>query len=110
MIIASRCGPNFTLRDRGVNARFNQEKALVGAFSVITNLRMELFDALLATLSCSSLTLTHSTQKQKCISDGDFHDEKDERLLTINTIISGLAPAAFNRFCCNLNFISIPQS
>ena len=51
--------PNFTLRDRGVNARlakclnsvlnvkavvaaFNQEKALVGAFSVITNLRMEL--------------------------------------------------------------------
>ena len=52
------------LRDRGVNARlalclnsvlnvkavvaaFNQEKALVGAFSVITNLRMELFEALL---------------------------------------------------------------
>ena len=58
-----RRGPNFTLRDRGVNARlalcldsflnvkavvaaFNQEKALVGAFSVITNLRMELFEAL----------------------------------------------------------------
>ena len=29
---------------------FNQEKALVGAFSVITNLRMELFQALLFTL------------------------------------------------------------
>ena len=28
---------------------FNQEKALVGAFSVITNLRMELFQALLIT-------------------------------------------------------------
>ena len=28
-------------------AAFNQEKALVGAFSVITNLRMELFEALL---------------------------------------------------------------
>ena len=27
-------------------AAFNQEKALVGAFSVITNLRMELFGAL----------------------------------------------------------------
>ena len=26
---------------------FNQEKALVGAFSVITNLRMELFEALM---------------------------------------------------------------
>ena len=28
---------------------FNQEKALVGAFSVITNLRMDLFQALYAT-------------------------------------------------------------
>ena len=43
------------MRDRGINsvlnvkavvAAFNQEKALVGAFSVITNLRMELFGAL----------------------------------------------------------------
>ena len=33
---------------------FNQEKALVGAFSVITNLRMELFQALVVTgHSCS---------------------------------------------------------
>ena len=32
-----------------VVAAFNQEKALVGAFSVITNLRMELFQALLDT-------------------------------------------------------------
>ena len=31
-----------------VVATFNQEKALVGAFSVITNLRMELFQALLS--------------------------------------------------------------
>ena len=30
---------------KGVVASFNQEKALVGAFSVITNLRMELFEA-----------------------------------------------------------------
>ena len=29
---------------------FNQEKALVGAFSVITNLRVELFQALIQTL------------------------------------------------------------
>ena len=29
-----------------VVAAFNQEKALVGAFSVITNLRMQLFEAL----------------------------------------------------------------
>ena len=34
---------------KAVVATFNQEKALVGAFSVITNLRMELFEALLCT-------------------------------------------------------------
>ena len=33
---------------RAVVAAFNQEKALVGAFSVITNIRMELFQALLS--------------------------------------------------------------
>ena len=31
---------------KAIVAAFNQEKALVGAFSVITNLRMELFQAL----------------------------------------------------------------
>ena len=35
---------------KALEAAFNQEKALVGAFSVITNLRMELFEALLCTL------------------------------------------------------------
>ena len=33
---------------KAVVAAFNQEKALVGAFSVITNLRMELFGALVS--------------------------------------------------------------
>ena len=33
---------------KAVVAAFNQEKALVGAFSVITNLRMELFEALIS--------------------------------------------------------------
>ena len=35
---------------KAVVAAFNQEKALVGAFSVITNLRMELFEALMSTV------------------------------------------------------------
>ena len=35
---------------KAVVAAFNQEKALVGAFSVITNLRMEIFEALISTL------------------------------------------------------------
>ena len=38
---------------KAVVAAFNQEKALVGAFSVITNLRMELFQALLPTCTCT---------------------------------------------------------
>ena len=36
---------------KAVVAAFNQEKALVGAFSVITNLRMALFQALASTAS-----------------------------------------------------------
>ena len=35
------------LNVKAVVSAFNQEKALVGAFSVITNLRMDLFGALL---------------------------------------------------------------
>ena len=35
---------------KAVVAAFNQEKALVGAFSVITNLRMELLQALVVTM------------------------------------------------------------
>ena len=40
---------NSVLNVKVVAAAFNQEKALVGAFSVITNLRMDLFEALLYT-------------------------------------------------------------
>ena len=40
---------------KAVVAAFNQEKALVGAFSVITNLRMELFQALM----CMQLSREH---------------------------------------------------
>ena len=41
---------NSVLNMKAVVAAFNQEKALVGAFSVITNLWMELFEALVSTL------------------------------------------------------------
>ena len=37
---------------KAIVAAFNQEKALVGAFSVLTNLRMELFQALVRSLHC----------------------------------------------------------
>ena len=38
---------------------FNQEKALVGTFSVITNLRMELFQALVQTDAVSAGVWRH---------------------------------------------------
>ena len=41
---------------KAVVAAFNQEKALVGAFSVITNLRMDLFEALISTYMASTAT------------------------------------------------------
>ena len=46
---------------KAVVAAFNQEKALVGAFSVITNLRMQLFEAppLTVTLLQTGARLTH---------------------------------------------------
>ena len=50
---------NSVLNVKVVVAAFNQEKALVGAFSVITNLRMELFEALEDTcvIQCGQLSL-----------------------------------------------------
>ena len=59
---------------KAVVAAFNQEKALVGAFSVITNFRMELFEALVSIVAQLSqprhqantaLNTEHWTWKQK---------------------------------------------
>ena len=38
-----------------VVAAFNQEKALVGAFSMITNLQMDLFEALIVSVMTDKL-------------------------------------------------------
>ena len=51
---------------KAVVAAFNQEKALVGAFSVITNLRMELFEALACT---ENLYIPHSWCTLKCLKE-----------------------------------------
>ena len=45
---------------KAVVAAFNQEKALVGAFSVITNLRMELFQAGITMLVSRTSVITFS--------------------------------------------------
>ena len=49
---------------KAVVAAFNQEKALVGAFSVITNLRMELFEALVSIQHCVLFATLLSSQVQ----------------------------------------------
>ena len=47
---------------KAVVAAFNQEKALVGAFSVITNLRMELFEALVTIRVCPHDVIYHNIE------------------------------------------------
>ena len=49
---------------KAVVAAFNQEKALVGAFSVIMNLRMDFFEALLCTAVMLVSRLMELTQYQ----------------------------------------------
>ena len=55
---------------KAVVAAFNQEKALVGAFSVITNIRMELFGAILDILYICTWTPVmrrlHSLESWPC--------------------------------------------
>ena len=46
---------NSVLNVKAVVAAFKQEKAPVGAFSVITNLLIELFEALMYSSSCNIL-------------------------------------------------------
>ena len=47
LLVLQKVASEADLNVKAVVAAFNQEKALVGAFSVITNLRMQLFEALL---------------------------------------------------------------
>ena len=58
---------------KAVVAAFNQEKALVGAFSVITNLRMELFEA----LADSLLPLHHSPAEDVQTHVDPGHEEEE---------------------------------
>ena len=56
---------------KAVVAAFNQEKALVGAFSVITNLRIELFQALGQTrATCHAAHLTRLARGAEAVRVG----------------------------------------
>ena len=58
---------NSVLNVKAEVAAFNQERALVGAFSVITNLRMELFEALVDTVA--SVTTDAGAATCQCATD-----------------------------------------
>ena len=75
---------------KAVVAAFNQEKAPVGAFSVITNLRMELFQALSPSLPCFTRWPRGSYSPQ-FHSDAYFHRQSKEEagLETQSAQISG---------------------
>ena len=68
---------------KAVVAAFNQEKALVGAFSVITILRMELFQALVVVVagSVTALLPAQSLPKLSQHSDGSLILGPDGRQL-----------------------------
>ena len=55
---------NSVLNVKAVVGAFNQEKALIGAFSVITNFRMELFKALVRTRRSRGLSASGGVAPQ----------------------------------------------
>ena len=68
---------------KAVVAAFNQEKALVGAFSVITNLLMELFEALVIMAKMESMRRQYTMEKPR---DRLF---RDSRVLAVKLKIIG---------------------
>ena len=82
---------------KAVVAAFNQEKALVGAFSVITNLRMELFEVLTYTVffaqEIPTATKTEGPADEHSVR-GHRHlrhtqgDHPPDRRLVVNTVTS----------------------
>ena len=76
-----------------VVAAFNQEMALVGAFSVITNLRMDLFEALVVTDDV--LPAHHGRAAQRLVDGGHLgHGTRDQGGASVG---DGLAPALAER-------------
>ena len=68
-----------------VVAAFNQEKALVGAFSVIMNLRMELFEALHQTrLTLSDTSPDICPPVLGCSFSGNNVQSNNDNIQTIN--------------------------
>ena len=66
---------NSVLNLKAVVAAFNQEKALAGAFSVITNLRMDLFEALVE--DTLETLAEHYIEELVDLAEGGTEDDED---------------------------------
>ena len=99
---------------KAVVAAFNQEKALVGAFSVITNLRMELFEALVGIYKYSIPINEEKTWKP---GDAQMHILVHSYLYLLiflesnNSITGQISFYAFSKLChSNIRIFYIPIS
>ena len=70
---------------KAVVAAFNQEKALVGAFSVITNLRMDLFEALVYILD--KYWFDCGIVPPNGLSEPRWENINDKRILSVQVIV-----------------------
>ena len=68
-----------------VVAAFNQEKALVGAFSVITNLRMDLFQALVLSVCLLQTQIIRVEEEKEKVESELLRQARDLEMLQ-NTI------------------------
>ena len=83
---------------KAVVAAFNQEKALVGALSVLTNLRMELFQALVSRYHCYyyyHLVLLGVVEGRGRQWRGRGDVRRHQRLLAVQDVVLG--PRALNQ-------------
>ena len=78
---------------KAVVAAFNQEKALVGAFSVITNLRMQLFEALPDT---AGLGWVETVKNAHCCGLGEDNARHLYQCIAANLACYDRAHAALN--------------
>ena len=70
---------------KAVVAAFNQEKALVGAFSVITNLRMDLFQALVLSVCLLQTQIIRVEEEKEKVESELLRQARDLEMLQ-NTI------------------------
>ena len=89
---------------KAVVAAFNQEKALVGAFSVITNLRMELFEALVSRGNCA--TISAARRRVIAVCRAELCSQVMICDLSVVTRMLGQCPAVSN---CDINVYQCAQ-